>query len=64
MVLAMMELLMQVVMEAIGSENLDLALDLFDEYQPLLLEFLEADLGLVYGLMVLWGAQIVSIWWP
>ena len=64
MVLAMIELLMQVVMEAIGYEDWDLALDIFHEYQPFLLESLEADLGLVYGLMVLWGAQIVSIWWP
>ena len=64
MVLAMIEFLGQVVMEAIGSEDLDLALDLFDEYQSLLLEFLYADLGIVYALMVLWGAQIVSIWWP
>ena len=64
MVLAVIELVMQVVMEAIGYEEWDLALDLFDEYQPFLLESLEADLGLVYGLMVLWGAQIVSTWWP
>ena len=64
MVLAMIELLMQVVMEAIGSEDLDLALDLLDEYQSLLLQLLEDDLGLVYGPMVIWGAQIMSIWWP
>ena len=64
MVLAMIELLMQVVMEAIGSEDLDLALDLFDEYQSLLLEFLYADLGIFFFFMVLWGAQILSSWWP
>ena len=39
-------------------------LDLLDEYQSLLLEFLYADLGIVYCLMVLWGAQILSSWWP
>ena len=50
--------------EYLGSINPALVLDLLDEYQSLLLEFLYADLGIVYGLMVLWGAQIVSIWWP
>ena len=55
---------MQVVLDAVGSEDLAVALDLLDEYQSLLLEFLEADLGLVYCLMVLWGAQIVSSYWP
>ena len=64
MVLAMIELWMQVVLDAVGSEDLAVALDLLDEYQSLLLEFLEADLGLVYCLMVLWGAQIVSSYWP
>ena len=39
-------------------------LDLLDEYQSLLLEFLYADLGIVFCLMVLWGAQILSSWWP
>ena len=61
--------LSQVVLEAMGSEDLDstslaFALDLLDEYQSLLLEFLYADLGIVYCLMVLWGAQILSSWWP
>ena len=64
MVLAMIELMMQVVLEAMGSEDLAFALDLLDEYQSLLLEFLYADLGIVYCLMVLWGAQILSSWWP
>ena len=52
------------VLEAIGSEDFAFALDLLDEYQSLLLEFLYADLGIVYCLMVLWGAQILSSWWP
>ena len=56
--------LSQVVLEAIGSEDLAFALDLLDEYQSLLLEFLYADLGIVYCLMVLWGAQMLSSWWP
>ena len=64
MVLAMIELMMQVVLEAMGSEDLAFALDLLDEYQSLLLEFLYADLGIVYCLLVLWGAQIVANWWP
>ena len=61
--------LSQVVLEAMGSEDLDatslaFAFDLLDEYQSLLLEFLYADLGIVLCLMVLWGAQILSSWWP
>ena len=61
--------LFQVVLEAIGSEDLDstslaFALELLDEYQSLLLEFLYADLGIVYAPLVLWGAQIVADWWP
>ena len=61
--------LFRVVLEAMGSEALDstnlaFALDLLDEYQSLLLEFLYADLGIVFCLMVLWGAQILSSWWP
>ena len=34
-----------------------------DEYQSLLLEFLYADLGVVFCLMLLWGAQALSNWW-
>ena len=61
--------LFRVVLEAMGSEDLDstslaFAFDLLDEYQSLLLEFLYADLGIVLCLMVLWGAQILSSWWP
>ena len=59
----------RVVLEVMGSEALDstnlaFAFDLLDEYQSLLLEFLYADLGIVFCLMVLWGAQILSSWWP
>ena len=60
----MIELMMQVVLEAMGPEDLAFALDLLDEYQSLLLEFLYADLGIVLCLMVLWGTQILSSWWP
>ena len=60
--------LFRVVLEAMGSEDLDstslaFALDLLDEYQSLLLEFLYADLGVVFCLMLLWGAQALSNWW-
>ena len=68
MVLAMIELMTQVVLEAMGSEALDstnmaFALDLLDEYQSLLLEFLYADLRVVFCLMMMWGAQVLSNWW-
>ena len=49
--------------EYLGSVNLALALDILDEYQSLLLEFLYADLGVVFCLMLLWGAQALSNWW-
>ena len=51
--------LFQVVLEAIGSEDLAFALDLLDEYQSLLNEFLYADLGVVFCLMMLWGLQVL-----
>ena len=61
--------LLQVVLEATGdgdleSTSLAFVLDLLDEYQSLLLEFLYADLGVVFCLMLLWGAQVLSSWWP
>ena len=64
MVLVVVELLMQVVLEAIGSEDLNVALDILAEYQPILVEFLEGDMAMIYCLLVLWGAQIISSFWP
>ena len=49
--------------EYLESISSALVLDLLDEYQSLLLEFLYADLGVVFCLMMLWGAQVLSDWW-
>ena len=48
--------------EYMGSLNPAFVLDLLDEYQSLLLEFLYADFGVVFCLMLLWGAQALSNW--
>ena len=53
--------LLQVVLEA--TVNLPFIEDALDEYQSLLLEFLYADRGVVFCLMMMWGAQVLSNWW-